>query len=235
MPKPDITRLLVDSALRPELLRRLVEAPESVFEEYDLSEEEQDLLRTPDHRLLPLLGAVLQRSSSRSASPQASSLAPEVQVPTPDPASPEAKMLPDTRLALTVLPCQIGERIAFAAWISPLGEGADPSRIPPPAGSNLPGVPLNPLHAVAQITAAQVNDGSGKPRINMWASLRQSTNIISAPPPETMGDPQSSPFASKMDSPAVRAAAREARDAAPANRYVKIAALLRTLRGGDVR
>lgn len=234
MPKPDITRLLVDSALRPELLRRLAEAPDSVFEEYDLSPEERDLLRSPDHRLLPLLGAALHRDRS-GVSPERDSPGPETQVAPTAQTPPDATMLPDTRLALTVMPCQIGERIGFAAWISPLPEGADPSRIPPPAGSSLPGTPLNPLYAVVQIAAARVNEGSGKPRLNMWASLRQSANIVSAPPPETSGDPQSSPFASKMDSPAVSAAAREAREAAPAERYLKLAALLRTLRGGDVR
>lgn len=230
MPKPDITRLLVDTALRPDLLRRLAEAPESVFEEYDLSAEEQEQLRAPDHRLLPLLGAALRRKTPAPAPAESTTPAPP-----PVPVSPDGKMLPDTRLALTVLPCQVGDRIAFAAWISPLQEGADPSRIPPPAGATLPGAPLNPLYAVVQIAAAQVTDGSGKPRLNMWASLRQSANTISAPPPETAGDPEISPFASKMDSPAVRAAVREAREAPPSERYVKLAALLRTLRGGDIR
>ncbi len=233
MPKPDITRLLVDTALRPDLLRRLGEAPESVFEDYELSAEERELLRAPDHRLLPLLGAVL-RGNKPPASTESSPAPPPVPALTEAKTSRDGKMLPDTRLALTVLPCQVGDRIAFAAWISPLAEGADPSRIPPPADATLPGTPLNPLYAVVQIAAAQVTDG-GKPRLNMWASFRQSANTISAPPPETAGDPAISPFGSKLDSPAVRAAAREAREAAPADRYVKLAALLRSLRGGDVR
>ena len=45
MPKPDIFQLLVDSALQPELQRRLAETPDSVFDDYDLTPDERDLLR----------------------------------------------------------------------------------------------------------------------------------------------------------------------------------------------
>ena len=72
MPKPDITRLLIDSALHPELRARLRETPEEVFAEYDLTAEEREILRCPDHRLLPLLGAALGRreEAERSVEPE---------------------------------------------------------------------------------------------------------------------------------------------------------------------
>ena len=37
--------------------RRLLESPEEVFQEFDLTEEERDLLRRPDHRLLRFVGS----------------------------------------------------------------------------------------------------------------------------------------------------------------------------------
>lgn len=227
MAKPDISRLLVDSALRPELLRRLAEAPESVFEEYALSPEQRELLRQPDHRLLALLGAALQ-ATGQPAAP----IAPDAPAPV---AIVESKLLPDTRLALTVVPCLVGDRIAFATWIAPLHEGGDPSRIPPPPGSTLPGTPLAPLHAVIQITSALSKDAAGSPQVSMWASLRQSTNAPAPPPPETAGNPALSPFGSRLDSPEIQTAAAAARTAPAEQRYEKLVALLHALRGGELR
>ena len=57
--KAGVSRLLIASALDPDMRRRLLESPEEVFQEFDLAEEERDLLRRPDHRLLRLLGAAL--------------------------------------------------------------------------------------------------------------------------------------------------------------------------------
>ena len=55
LPKPGIDQLLIESALQPELRRRLLESPDEIFRDFDLSEEEKEILRRPDHRLLPLL------------------------------------------------------------------------------------------------------------------------------------------------------------------------------------
>jgi hypothetical protein len=240
VPKPDITRLLIDTALQPELRRRMAEAPDLVFENYELSGEERDLLRNPDHRLLPLLGAALARReevaadeaprAERSVDPPEALL--DIVVSAKAPAAP---MLPDSLMALAVVPCLAHERIAFAAWISPMHEGADPSRLPPPAGASLPGQPLNPLHAVIQISSAQSKDEAGNLQVSMWASFRQASNAITPAPPETAGDPQASPFGSSLDSAEIREAAAAVRAAAAGDRYEKLAALTRALRGGDVR
>jgi hypothetical protein len=223
--KPGITRLLVDSALDAELRRRLAETPDDVFEEYELTVEERELLRNPDHRLLPLLGAALARREEAEAAPQPE----EIQV------SAGSHLLPDSQMALTVVPCVVGGRIAFAAWIAPMHEGADPSRLPPPAGATLPGQPLTPLYAVIQLTAAQSKDAAGNAQVSMWASFRQSSNAVAAAPAETAGNPERAPFGSAMESADVRAAVAAVRSAAPADRYDKLVALTRTLRGGDVR
>ena len=58
-PRAGVSRLLIASALEPEMRRRVAESPEEVFQEFDLTEEERELLRHPDHRLLRLLGAAL--------------------------------------------------------------------------------------------------------------------------------------------------------------------------------
>jgi hypothetical protein len=215
VPNPGIAQLLIDSALKSELRRRLEEAPEEVFGEYSLSAEERALLRAPDHRLLPLLAEALgAQTRSEELAPPASP-APAVSLPV------DSQMLPDAQMALTVIPCLVGGQIAYAAWIAPMHEGADPSRMPPPPGAMLPGQPLTPLHAVIQVSGAQLKDAGGNLRVNLWASFRQSTNAAS---------PASA--ASAVLAPEVRAAAAAVHAATPAERYEKLLALAQSLEGG---
>jgi hypothetical protein len=211
VPKPDITRLLIDSALEPELRRRLEETPDAVFEDYDLTAEQRELLRHPDRHLLPLLGAALERCAE-SPPPNAEPIQITV----------DSRMLHDAQMALTVVPCLIGERISFAAWVSPLPEGGDPSHLPPPAGSTLPGIQLTPLYAVIHLSSALSSDATGAARVSMWASFLQSSNAVTA-----------SPAAAVPECEAVRAAAEAVRAAAPEDRREKLAALVRAMRGGD--
>ena len=63
--RPGIDRLLIASALDGDLRRRLVDTPDDVFPEFDLTEDEKDILRSPDQRLLPLLGAALALGGAR--------------------------------------------------------------------------------------------------------------------------------------------------------------------------
>ena len=57
--KTGISRLLIASAIDPDVYRRLLESPEETFDEFDLADEDRELLRHPDHRLLRVLGAAL--------------------------------------------------------------------------------------------------------------------------------------------------------------------------------
>ena len=88
--KPGIDQLLIQSALDEDLLRRLHESPDEVFRDFELSAEEQDILRHPDHRLLPLLGAALARQTPSS------SASPDVPAPQPQVAL-QAHCLPESR------------------------------------------------------------------------------------------------------------------------------------------
>lgn len=209
MAKADIARLLIDSALEPALRRQLAEAPDEVFARYELTLEERELLRNPDQRLLPMLGAALARREEAEQ--------PVAEAPAMAGAS-DAVLLPDSLLALTVVPCAVEDRIAFAVWVSPIAEGVDPATLPVPAGATLPGTPLTPLHAVIQLSAARSKDD-----VSMWASFRQATNVF-APAPQ-----QDAP----IDSPEVQTAAAEASAAAAGERYEKLVALMHALRGGE--
>jgi len=227
--------LLIESALQPELRRRLVESPDEVFRDYDLSEEEKEILRRPDDRLLPLLGAALARQMESSG--------PSGEAPSVSPAPPaliEARTLPDTWLALTVVPCAHCEEgrlkgISYVVWASPIPEGGDPATMPPPEGVVFPGQPLAPLYAVIQLSAVETQDAAGNPQVGLWASLGQSSNVAALPPPETAGDPKASPFGSRLDSPQVQAAVAAVREASSDERRNRLIDLMRVLRSGDVR
>jgi hypothetical protein len=235
LPKPGIDQLLIESALQPELRRRLLESPDEVFTDFDLSEGEKEILRRPDHRLLPLLGAALARQMESSG--------PLGETPSVSPAPPaliEARTLPDAWLALTIVPCAQREEghlkgISYVVWTNPIPEGGDPATLPPPAGVVFPGQPLAPLYAVIQLSAVETQDAAGNPQVGLWASLAQSSNVAAPPPPETAGNPAVPPFASDLRSEAVRVAVAEVRGAPAAERHDRLLHLMRTLRTGDVR
>jgi hypothetical protein len=231
-----IDQLLIRSALDPDLQRRLRESPDDVFPDFDLTADEQDILRHPDHRLLPLLGAAFAHQTPEAPSAAAPAAQPEES----SHATPQAQELPDLSLALTIVPClryDNGEfkGFSYAAWVSPLPPGVDPATLPPPPGTTLPGPPCPPLYAVIGLSAVQLQDAAGKPQAGLWASLRQATNVAAPPAVEAVGNRDASPFGSDFDSPAVRDAVAAVRSASPGERYGRLVSLLGVLRTGDVR
>lgn len=242
MAKPGIDQLLIDSALEPELCRRLRESPDEVFKDFDLTEGEKEILRSPDHRLLPLLGAALARQIKSSApvegAPVVANPPSEVEVQAVSDAAPRA--LPDTLMAFTVVPCALHENgqfkgITYVMWVNPLVEGTDPASLPPPAGTVLPGQPLTPLHWVLRISAVQSQDAAGTPQVSIWGSFQQAVGASLPPPPESAGNPAASPFKSPMDSAPVKAAVAAVRHAPSGEKYDRLVDLLHALHQGDVR
>src|SRR6185369_17226194 len=68
-----------------------------------------------------------------------------------------------------------------------------PAALPAPPGATLPGTPLSPLRAVIQLSGIEVPDASGHPQVGLSATLLQSSNL-STPPPPAFADPgQGSP------------------------------------------
>ena len=215
------------------MCRRLLESPEEVFQEFDLTEEERDLLRQPDHRLLRLLGAALaDEVESSSPRPKASAAVPQPH------AIVQARTLPDISLVLTLVPCAQYEdgrlnTFAYAVWVNPLPQGTDPASLPPPPGAVFPGQPLTALHAVIQVSALQMQDAAGDPQVGLSASLRQSSNITAPPPPEAAGRPGVSPLGSDLGSGEVQAAVAAVRSAPSDRRYGSLIDLLHALRGAE--
>ena len=122
--------------------RQLQESPEEAFHGFDLTEEEKDLLRHPDHRLLRLLGAAPARERE-SPAPQAQA---DSAVPLQPHAVIEGATLPDVSLVMTLVPCAKYEdgrldKINYAVWVKALPAGADPASLPLPQDIVFPGNP----------------------------------------------------------------------------------------------
>jgi hypothetical protein len=227
--------LLIASALDPDTRRRLLESPEEVFHEFDLTEEERDLLRRPDHRLLRLLGAALaDEAESSGPRPKASTAVPQPHTIV------QAGTLPDISLVLTLVPCAQYENgrlntFAYAVWVNPLPQGVDPATLPPPPGVVFPGQPLTPLHTVIRVSAVQMQGAAGDPQVGLSASLQQASNITAPPPPEAAGRPGGSPFGSDLRSEEVQAAVAAVRGAPNDQRYGRLIDLMHALRGAEAR
>jgi hypothetical protein len=237
--KTGIFRLLIASAINPEVYRRLLESPEATYDEFDLAAEDRELLRHPDHRLLRVLGAALAEedtpvsaaaSVTTRAAPPAVAGAPLAGAPSGMPTA--SAPLPDMSLVLTLVPCALyeGEKLhnfAYAAWVSPLPEGADPETLPPPPGTLLPGKPLPPLRAVVRVSALQMQDAAGNPLVGLSASLLRSTNMSAAPPPEAAGNPAA--IGRDLSAAEVHSAIAAVRCAPAGARYGKLIELLSVL------
>jgi hypothetical protein len=242
--KTGIWRLLIASAIDPDVYRRLLESPEETFDEFDLTDEDRKLLRHPDHRLLRVIGAALAEESATA--PAAAGIATMAAPPTvagaPLPGTPgtgppmglaaASAPLPEMSLVLTLVPCALADagelrKFAYVAWVSPLPEGADPEQLPPPPGTVLPGKPLPPLHAVVRVSAIQMQDAAGHPLVGLTASLLQSTNMSAPPPPEAAGN--SSAIGRDLSATEVQGAIAAVRRAPAEARYGKLIDLLRVL------
>ena len=181
-----------------------------------------------------MLGAALaDEVESSGPRPKATTVAPQPHTIV------QAGTLPDISLVLTLVPCAQYENgglntFAYAVWVNPLPQGADPATLPPPPGVVFPGQPLTPLHTVIRVSAVQMQDAAGDPQVGLSASLQQSSNITAPPPPEAAGRPGVSPFGSDLRSGEVQAAVAAVRGAPSDQRYVRLIELMHALRGAEV-
>lgn len=230
--------MLIASAIDPDVHRRFLESPDKTFDEFDIAEEDRELLRHPDHRLLRVLGAALadENTIASAAASVATVIVPPVADGSPLAEAPQgrptAKALPDLSLVLTLVPCSLDDggeprKFAYAAWVTPLPEGADPETLPPPAGLVFPGKPLPPLRAVVRVSALEMQDSAGDSVVGLSASLLRSSNLSAQPHPEAAGNP---PAIGRDHSTAqVQAAVAAVRGAPTGARYGKLIELLRVV------
>ena len=207
------------SALRPELSRRLADAPDTVFAEYDLDPEQRELA-TRITACFPydrLSGHVDSDPPNHYGRPPACAEAPVQN---------DSRLLPDAQMALTVLPCLVGDRIAYAAWIGPLHESGDPSRV---YARRAPHCQASP-HPAARChsTRRAIERRHRKPASQHGRRLAKARIRPRRAPWKPPQIRDASPFGSPLDSPDVKAAAAAVHAADPADRYEKLVALTHT-------
>ena len=185
--KPGVEKLLIAAALDSALAQRLTDSPDEVFAAFELTEEEEDILRRRDGRLLALLGQAV-KSAGAEQGPRAHENVASIP---PIPPIAGFTQLPDMRLVLTVVPVLLAgdgpsRGLTFAAWVTPLADGADADSLPAPDGVELPGQPLAPLRAIVQVTAQQLPDSGGVPQVGLSAMLLRSSNMSAPAAPQTV-------------------------------------------------
>jgi len=222
--KPGIDALLIDCVLDPPLLQRMFDKPLDVFADYDISEEDRDILSSPDERLLGLLGRVVG-TTAVGATPETAGKAHTKET---------MRSLPESRLALRLVPylqrapepLEEGQPpiiVSYLGHLDPLPAGVGVEDLPPVPQADVPGHPLAPLALV--VAARPLLSGAGGDSIQVGFSLR--TEMPATPSPSLEGGEASlSPWSHDTTSATVRDAADKVRTAAPEDRHDRLLQLV---------
>jgi hypothetical protein len=229
-----LIRAVLDEAFRELALAD----PQRAFEGYDLSEAEQQILRSRDGRLLGLLGeaagqghaVVEQPARKATAKPAASSL----------PSLPEVKLL----LRLTPHATQQPDgasKVSYAASLHPWPGDREPKGTDPGSGEQAEGhsdgtppemawvIHIVPTVLDAQETGLKVAYSAS---IQPLAVGTDGTQPPAREPPRALAN---SPWNHHLESSAAKAAAQAVRACAPSRRYEKLLELVDALQAGDGR
>ena len=255
MSKPGVDELLIRCVLDHALLQRLRNAPESVFREYELTEEMQEVLAHPDKRLIWLLGMVVQEQardnpaahSDTTHTVEASLDEPATSqvVSRPSGDTPPVVPLAASRIALRLVPYvqqhpeaseTASQRsqvtVTYAAHLDQLPAGTALEDLPDVPQVAAPGQPVQPLGFVVTVQPMVWADTAGNQQItfSVAASLQQNAataHMTGAP--ATSAPATLSPWCHDVDSPRVRLAAARVHDCAEHERYDRLLDLIKVM------
>ncbi len=226
-----LIRAVLDEAFRELALAN----PERAFEGFDLSEEEEEILRSRDRRLLGLLSDAVAHRQALAKRP--------LEEEHTDPAAPALPSLPEVKLLLRLVP-QVARspdsepNVSYAASLHPwpcddelktgadIGEQAE-GRADPAAGEVTWIIRLAPRVVDARETGMAVAySASIHPLITDPArnclSVREPNQELASPP-----------WNHHVESSAAKTAARAVQAADPGQRYRKLLELVHALQTGD--
>ncbi|MDJ0907997.1 MAG: hypothetical protein QNI99_02315 [Woeseiaceae bacterium] len=250
MKKPGIEDLLVRCVLEPELLQQLRKSPESIFDDFDLSERAREILSSPDARLLELLGeAVGGERGQRVDETTEPSESDEVEPGDAPPHNPEVRTLPQSRLALRLVPYAqqatdpTGDAqqviVNYAGHLDPLPEGAGLHDLQEVPQAVTDGQQLPPVSVVVSVQPAVWTDQAGNQQITFSVSAQLPQDAVEQSSGD-VSDVSLSPWRHDVDSPAVKAAADSVQAAEQSDRYQRLRELIDVMvtpapTAGDVR
>jgi hypothetical protein len=227
-----LIRVVLDEAFR----ELAMADPSRAFEGYDLSEEEQDILRSRDARLLGLLGTAVPHAKASVEHP------PE-EVPSKAPAS-SFPTLPEVKLLLRLEPQATqapdsASQVAYAASLhpwpgdyQPTGAGAEGGEHSAPHDDAKP----PPMAWIVRITPTVVDSQETGLTVAYSASIHPFVPGMDERQLWDQGPAQpaaSSPWNHHLESSAAKAAARAVREADAGQRYQKLLELIQALQTGD--
>lgn len=234
MNKPGINELLIACVLDPAMLQRVRQFPESVFTEYELSDHARELLTSPDERLLELLGQAIQQQSDAPHSSESPD-PPGTMADAPDKTAVVAERMPESRLALRLVPylqqnidatAEIGKFVInYAGHLDQLQADSDFSDLPAVPEAAVPGQALPPLGVVVAVQPHTWTDANGNQQITFSVNARLPQDIAVAPVADT-GSNTLSPWRHNTSSAEVEKAATEVLTANTQSRRQKILALI---------
>ena len=220
--------------LEPQLLHRLRDAPQAVFAAYDLSEEERDILSSPDERMLALLGRVHRAAGAAPGAPEAGARGgAEIAA--------QVRSLAESRLVLRLVPYlqrppqPAGEGeppivVSYLGHLDPLPAGASVDELPPVPRPAVPGQALPPLTLIVAVTPQVA--GAGGDSLEVAFSMRTELSARTPRPDDNRsagGAADLGPWRHDTGSAAVRAAARRVRSAGPGDRYQRLLELIEVM------
>lgn len=222
-----LVRAVLDEAFRDLALSN----PQRAFEGFDLTEEEKEILRVRDHRVLGLLGDVVRRQEAVAEPPVEKA-----------PATGVAQTLPglaEVKLLLRLVPQVVGSpgsepKVSYAASLHPWPVDDEPEggAAPTENGAEAEAAEVRWLIRIAPEVVESRDTGLAvaySASIHpVTAEVNQTGPADRAAPPETTG----LPWKHHVDSPAVRSAAQAVQAADASQRYAKLLELVHALQTG---
>lgn len=212
--------------------------PKRAFEGYALTEEQQEILRSRDARLLGLLGGAASQGETLAEHAPKEGISKTADAPLPG--------LPQVKLLLRLVPQATqtpdsASRVAYAASLHSWPRDEESPTIGAESGGQTAGdaADLTPrIEWVVCITPTVVDSQESGLKVAYAASIQPLAVGTNAPQPsirkpsQALGSP---PWNHQVESSAARAAARAVRASEANGRYEKLLELIHALQTGDER
>jgi hypothetical protein len=240
MNKPGIEELLIACVLDPQLLNRLRESPDSVFADYELSDQVRELLVSPNQRLLELLGKVVHQQAGDQQFPVMNEPA---QMPANETAvRPPPFSLPESRLALRLVPYlqraaatesatdgHLQLSVNYVGHLDSLPPGRSLEELPGVPPADVRGQTLPPLSLIVAVQAQVWTDEAGSQQITFSISARLPQDSAASQPSDSVDESAAqdlTPWRHDVNSSAIKAAAARVHGAQKEDRRQRLLELI---------
>ena len=220
-----LVRAVLDEAFRDLALSN----PERGFEGFDLTEEEKEILRSRDHRVLGLLGDAVRPQEAVAEAP--------VEKAPATPVEPTEPNLAEVKLLLRLIPQVTGSpgsepKVSYAASLHSWPVGDEPEGGAEPTENGGATAEVRWLIRIAPEVLESLDSGLA---VAYCASIHPVTAEVEETGPADRAAPAEAagaPWNHHVDSPAVRAATKAVQAADPSQRYTKLLELVHALQTG---